>query len=29
MIVGGAKDDYYMNVESIQPGYWRATLVDH
>src|SRR5260370_11080672 len=28
MIVGGAKDGYYMNLESAQRGYWRSTLVE-
>jgi hypothetical protein len=28
MLVGGAKDGYYMNLESAQRGYWCSTLVE-
>jgi hypothetical protein len=28
MVVGEAKDGYYMNLESTQRGYWRSTLVE-
>jgi hypothetical protein len=28
MIVGGAKDGYYMNLESAQRDYWRSTRVE-
>jgi hypothetical protein len=28
MIVGWAKEGYYMNLESAQQGYWRSALVE-
>ncbi len=28
MLVGEAKDGYYMNLESAWRGYWRSTLVE-
>lgn len=29
MVVGEAKDGYYMNLESAQRGYWRTTHGSH